>query len=59
MLAMGRNVLIENMVSGSVAYGSQMFLLLGTLLVVPIVITYTAWTYWVFRGKVRAGEGYH
>ena len=41
------------------AYGSQMFLLLGTLLVVPIVITYTAWTYWVFRGKVRAGEGYH
>lgn len=41
------------------AYNSQLFLLLGLLLVIPIVLTYTAWTYWVFRGKVRAGEGYH
>jgi len=38
---------------------SQLFLLLGLLFVIPIVLTYTAWTYWVFRGKVRAGEGYH
>ena len=35
------------------------FLLLGLLFVIPIVLVYTAWTYWVFRGKVRAGEGYH
>jgi len=41
------------------APGSQLFLLLGTLLVIPIVIAYTSWTYWVFRGKVRAGTGYH
>ncbi|MEX2475615.1 cytochrome d ubiquinol oxidase subunit II [Marinobacter sp.] len=41
------------------AYESQLFLLLGLLFVIPIVLTYTAWTYWVFRGKVRAGEGYH
>jgi cytochrome d ubiquinol oxidase subunit II len=41
------------------AYNSQLFLLLGLLFVIPIVLTYTAWTYWVFRGKVRAGEGYH
>lgn len=41
------------------AYDSQLFLLLGLLFVVPIVLAYTAWTYWVFRGKVRAGEGYH
>ncbi|WP_168015625.1 cytochrome d ubiquinol oxidase subunit II [Halomonas salinarum] len=38
---------------------SQLFLLLGVLFVIPIVLTYTAWSYWVFRGKVRAGEGYH
>ena len=41
------------------AWESQLFLLLGLLFVIPIVLTYTAWTYWVFRGKVRAGEGYH
>lgn len=38
---------------------SQMFLLVGTVFVVPAVLAYTAWTYWVFRGKVRVGEGYH
>ncbi|GGY81675.1 cytochrome d ubiquinol oxidase subunit II [Marinobacter zhanjiangensis] len=43
----------------SSAYGSQLFLLLGLLFVIPVVLGYTAWTYWVFRGKVRAGEGYH
>lgn len=38
---------------------SQLFLLLGVLFVIPIVLTYTAWSYWVFRGKVKAGVGYH
>ncbi|MFO8155689.1 MAG: cytochrome d ubiquinol oxidase subunit II [Pseudomonadota bacterium] len=38
---------------------SQLFLILGVLFVTPIVIGYSAWTYWVFRGKVRVGEGYH
>lgn len=38
---------------------SQMFLLIGVLFVIPFVLAYTAWTYWVFRGKVRVGEGYH
>lgn len=41
------------------AYNSQLFLLLGLLFVIPVVLGYTAWTYWVFRGKVRAGAGYH
>lgn len=41
------------------AWESQLFLLLGLLFVIPIVLTYTAWTYWVFRGKVKAGDGYH
>ena len=38
---------------------SQAFLMLGTLFLLPIILTYTAWSYWVFRGKVRAGSGYH
>lgn len=43
----------------SSAWESQLFLLLGLLFVIPIVLVYTAWTYYVFRGKVKAGEGYH
>lgn len=40
--------------------GSQLFLLIGVLLVLPIILAYTAITYWVFRGKVRSGSGgYH
>ena len=38
---------------------SQLFLLIGMLFVIPVVLMYTAWSYWVFRGKVRAGHGYH
>jgi cytochrome bd ubiquinol oxidase subunit II len=33
---------------------TQAFLLIGTLLLIPIILIYTAWSYWVFRGKVRA-----
>ncbi len=35
------------------------FTLVGALLVIPMILAYTGWSYWVFRGKVRAGEGYH
>jgi cytochrome bd ubiquinol oxidase subunit II len=38
---------------------SQAFLLLGTLFLLPIILMYTGWSYWVFRGKVRAEHGYH
>lgn len=38
---------------------SQLFLLIGVVFIIPIVLAYTAWTYWVFRGKVKVGEGYH
>ncbi|MCC5811860.1 MAG: cytochrome d ubiquinol oxidase subunit II [Ectothiorhodospiraceae bacterium] len=38
---------------------SQLFLLIGVLFLIPIILGYTAWTYWVFRGKVRPGMGYH
>ena len=38
---------------------SQKFLLVGLVFLIPTVLAYTAFTYWVFRGKVRAGAGYH
>ena len=37
---------------------SQAFMLAGAALLVPVILAYTAWSYWVFRGKV-AHEGYH
>ena len=38
---------------------TQAFLLIGTLFLLPVILMYTAWSYWVFRGKVREGAGYH
>jgi len=38
---------------------TQAFILIGTLFLLPIILMYTAWSYWVFRGKVRADIGYH
>jgi cytochrome d ubiquinol oxidase subunit II len=37
---------------------SQSFMLVGAAVLVPLILAYTAWSYWVFRGKV-AHEGYH
>jgi len=38
---------------------SQIFTLVGVLIMLPIILGYTAFVYWTFRGKVREGEGYH
>jgi cytochrome bd ubiquinol oxidase subunit II len=38
---------------------SQIFVLLGVLLLLPIILIYIGFVYWLFRGKVREGEGYH
>ena len=38
---------------------SLAFALVGAVILVPIILAYTAYAYWVFRGKVRPGEGYH
>ncbi|WP_026186558.1 cytochrome d ubiquinol oxidase subunit II [Ensifer sp. BR816] len=38
---------------------SLAFLLVGALVLVPIILAYTAYAYWVFRGKVDPEEGYH
>jgi cytochrome d ubiquinol oxidase subunit II len=37
---------------------SQVFMLVGAVVMVPVILAYTAWAYWVFRGKVDS-EGYH
>ncbi len=41
------------------APSSQMFMLVGTLIMLPIILGYTVFVYWTFRGKVVHGEGYH
>lgn len=38
---------------------SQLFLLMGTLVLLPLILGYTVFVYWIFRGKLKAGEGYH
>jgi cytochrome bd ubiquinol oxidase subunit II len=37
---------------------SQVFMLVGVAITMPLIIAYTGWAYWVFRGKVGT-EGYH
>jgi cytochrome d ubiquinol oxidase subunit II len=37
---------------------SQVFMLIGVAITLPLILGYTAWSYWVFRGKVGE-EGYH
>jgi cytochrome d ubiquinol oxidase subunit II len=38
---------------------TQAFMLIGTLFLLPIIFVYTGWSYYVFRGKVKAELGYH
>jgi cytochrome d ubiquinol oxidase subunit II len=38
---------------------SQIFSLLGTLLLLPIILGYFAFVFWTFRGKVSVATGYH
>jgi cytochrome d ubiquinol oxidase subunit II len=35
------------------------FALVGALFILPCILGYTAWSYYVFRGKVKAGEAFH
>lgn len=39
-------------------HASQLFMLIGVAILLPMILAYTAWSYWVFRGKV-GDEGYH
>ncbi len=38
---------------------SQMFMLVGALVLVPLILAYTAYAYWTFRGKIDPEAGYH
>ena len=37
----------------------QVFMLMGTLVMLPIILGCMIFVYWIFGGKVREGEGYH
>jgi cytochrome d ubiquinol oxidase subunit II len=37
---------------------SQLFMLVGAVVIIPVILAYTGWAYWVFRGKVGT-HGYH
>jgi cytochrome d ubiquinol oxidase subunit II len=53
--------LIPNSITFEIAAApasSQAFMLVGAAILVPLILAYTAWSYWVFRGKV-GHEGYH
>ena len=41
------------------APNAQGLLLVGAVVMLPIILGYTAYVYWVFRGKVKADAGYH
>ena len=38
---------------------SQGFALVGALFIIPFILMYTAWSYYVFRGKITPDQGYH
>jgi len=38
---------------------SLAFFLVGAVLLLPVILAYTAYAYWVFRGKTAGGAGYH
>ena len=38
---------------------SLSFMLVGALVLLPVILGYTGYAYWIFRGKVKIGEGYH
>ena len=44
---------------GRPADASQAFLLVGAAVLIPIILIYTGYAYWVFRGKVGAQTAYH
>jgi cytochrome d ubiquinol oxidase subunit II len=41
------------------APATHVFFLMGTLVMLPIILGYMIFVYWIFAGKVREGEGYH
>ena len=38
---------------------SQLFMLVGVAITMPMIVAYTAYAYWIFRGKIDPAHGYH
>jgi cytochrome d ubiquinol oxidase subunit II len=38
---------------------SQLFMLICVAILIPMILTYTAWAYRVFAARVRPCHGYH
>jgi cytochrome d ubiquinol oxidase subunit II len=38
---------------------SQVFFLIGSVILLPMILGYTVFVFWLFRGKLQPGEGYH
>ena len=38
---------------------TQTFMLIGTAVLLPIILGYTGFVFWLFRGKIRHGDAYH
>jgi len=38
---------------------SQLFVLVGASVLIPLILAYSGFSYWVFRGKVTEGAHYH
>jgi len=45
--------------SAAAPESSLRFLLVGAAVLIPLILAYTAWSYWVFRGKVDPSASYH
>jgi cytochrome d ubiquinol oxidase subunit II len=41
------------------APATHIFMLMGTVVMLPIILGYMIFVYWIFGGKLREGEGYH
>ena len=47
------------LVGGVALSAGGLWALMGLVLLLPMILGYIGFVYWIFRGKVRAGEGYH
>jgi cytochrome d ubiquinol oxidase subunit II len=45
--------------SAAAPHSSQSFALVGAIIIIPLILAYTAWGYYVFRGKVSKDDHYH
>jgi cytochrome d ubiquinol oxidase subunit II len=41
------------------APNAQLLMLVGALIMLPVILGYTAYVYWIFRGKVSSNDAYH